>query len=483
MKHVPNDSMPAHPLDLDGPAMRELVEKVLERLIPHLETLGEQPASAIEDGAQRARELAEDAAPEDGAPIDDLLTLLFERAIPCSYNAAGPGYLAYIPGGGIFPAAVADLLADAINRYVGAWLPAPALVRIETNVVRWLCGIVGFPDGAGGVLTSGGSLANLIAVITARRERLPEDFLRGTLYVSDQVHHSVTKAAVLAGFPVRNVRRVPTDDQFRMRPGALADAVAADRRGDFEPFLVVSSGGTTNCGAVDPLGEIADLAEREKLWHHCDAAYGGFFRLTERGRLALDGLERADSVTLDPHKGLFLPFGTGALVVRDPGALRRTHSTTADYMPTLQEDPDLIDFCEISPELSRDFRGLRVWLPIKLHGLDAFRRTLDEKMDLARWAREQLAEIPRMRIVAEPILSLVAFRLDLPGLNGTALDAINQRVLDGVNRRKRVLLTGTVLDGRFTLRICVLAFRTHRERLEKCLEDLRAAVAEALASP
>ncbi len=466
-----------NPLELDADAMRALVERAMERIVPHIESLGEQPASVTEGGAELARSLVE-PLPETPTPAGELLDLLFERLVPHSLNTAGPGYMAYISSGGLFQSAVADLIANAVNRYVGVWVAAPGLAQLESNVVRWFCDMMGYPPGAGGVLTSGGSLANLTALVTARRERLPEDFLTGTLYVSDQVHHSVAKAAVLAGFPARNVRSVPTDDTCRMRVGEVEKAIRADRRAGMTPFFLVASAGTTNTGAVDDLAAAADLARREELWLHVDAAYGGFFMLTERGRAVLRGIAEADSITLNPHKGLFLPYGTGSLVVRDPGALRRAHSVRADYMPAFQEDADLVDFCEISPELTRDFRGLRVWLPLKLHGVGPWRRNLDEKLDLASWASAELEKIPDVDVLARPQLSIVAFALSPAGLEGEELDRLNREFLEGINRRQRVVLTGTQLKGRFALRICVLSFRTHRDRMEMALEDIRQAASE-----
>jgi aromatic-L-amino-acid decarboxylase len=259
-----------------------------------------------------------------------------------------------------------------------------------------------------------------------------------------------------------------------MDVGALGEAVAADRAAGLRPFLVVASAGTTNTGAVDDLPAIADLARREQIALHVDAAYGGFFLLTERGRRALRGIEHADSVVLDPHKGLFLPYGSGALVVRDASALRRAHSVPADYMPETQHDRERPDFCELSPELSRDFRGLRAWLPLKLHGAAAFRRALDEKLDLASWACDALRALPGVEIVAEPQLSLFAFRLVRQGAEP---DALNRRWLAAVNARQRVHLSGTVLGGRFVLRMCVLSFRTHGDRVRQAVADLRAEAA------
>lgn len=470
------------PLEPDGDEIRRMVDEVVPWLVRYLETLPEQPAGDTEGGVELARSLAA-PMPEEGRPLAELLELLFERAVPKSFNAAGPGYLGFIPGGGLFASALADLMADTVNRYTGVFAAAPVLVQLEANVLRWFADIVGYPEGARGLLTSGGSLAAFTAIVTARRERLPEDFLSGTLYLSDQAHHSVAKAAVLAGFPPANVRRVPSDERFRIRLDALAEAVAGDRRRGLTPFLVVASAGTVGTGAVDPFPELARFARDEGLWLHADAAYGGFFRLTGRGREILAGLGEADSVVLDPHKGLFLPYGNGALLVRDGQALRRAHTFGADYLPESQEDPDLMDFHLHGPELSRPYRGLRAWLPLELYGAAPFRRELDEKLDLIRWMVEEVRALEHVRIVAEPELSLFAFRLEPPGTGEAERDRLNRELVTRVNQRQRVFLTGTVLPNQgFVVRLCVLSFRTHRERLEMALEDLRAASASVMMS-
>ena len=464
-------------LELSPEAMRAMVRQAMERVVPFVESLPRQPAADVSGGLELARSLAE-PLPQAPTPLPELLDLLFRDLLPKSFNAAGPGYLAYIPGGGIFHAAVADLIADAVNRYVGVFIAAPALVQLEANVVRWFAGIVGYPETARGILTTGGSLANFTAVVTARRNRLADDFLRGTIYASDQVHHSVVKAAILAGFPEGNIREVASDERFRIRLDLLRARLAEDRASGFEPFLLVGSAGTTNTGAVDDLAALAALAAQERLWFHVDAAYGGFLMLTERGRERMRGIERADSVTLDPHKALFLPYGNGSLLVRDGAALRRAHTISAHYMPEMQEDPDLIDFCEYSPELSRDFRGLRIWLPLKMHGIEPFRRNLDEKLDLTEWAAGELAKLPGIEIVAAPQLTVVAFRIVKAGAAGPELNALNRRLLARINARQRVFLTGTMLGERFVIRICVLSFRTHRDRVEAALEDIRAALGD-----
>jgi aromatic-L-amino-acid decarboxylase len=465
-------------LELSGETLREMIAAATERIVRHIESLPRQPSANTENGAALARSLVE-PLPRAGRPYAELLDLLFEKVIPQSFNTAGPGYLAYIPGGGLPHSAVADLIADATNRYVGVFAAAPGLAQIEANVIRWFCEIVGYSSRAGGILTSGGSLSNLSALIAARRERLPDNFLAGTIYASDQTHHSIQKAAMLAGFPTGNVREIVSDDRFRIRIDELDRAIAADRRKGHTPFAVIGNAGTTNTGAVDDLSALADLAQRERLWFHADGAYGGFFLLTDRGRERMAGIERADSISLDPHKGLFLPYGTGALLVKDVDALKRAHALSADYMPSMQEDSDLVDFNLLSPELSRDWRGLRVWLPIKMHGIEPFRKNLDEKLDLTEWAAQELRNTDGIEILAEPQLSIVAFRLRRPGLDETALSTLNRELMNRVNAKKRVYLTGTMLDGRFAIRICVLSFRTHLDRMRAGLEDIRAAIREA----
>lgn len=470
------------PLEPSPDELQAWLDEAMKHVRGYLDSLPEQPAADVDGAPEVARRLRE-PIPEEGTPLRELLELLFDRAVPKSFNTASPGYLAYIPGGGIVHAALGDFLAGIINRYVGVWQAAPALVELEANVIRWFCRLAGYPEAAFGVLTTGGSLANFSALVTARRERLPDDFLSGTLYVSEEAHHSVAKAAILAGFPLENVRRIPADERYRLPPEAVAERVREDRNAGFEPFLLVGSAGTTSTGAVDDLRSLADLARREGLWFHVDAAYGGFFLLTERGRETVAGIEEADSITLDPHKGLFLPYGTGCLLVRDGEALKRAHTFDADYLPPLQEGLDRPDFCSLSPELSREFRGLRLWLPLKMAGTGAFRRALDEKLDLARWAADRLASWSDVEILAPPELSLFAFRWSPPGVSVEASNRLNREWMRRTNARRRVFLTGTVLDGRFALRICVLSFRTHRSRMESALEDLERARREIEDSP
>ena len=454
-----------YPLEPDANEMRRLVDEAMRRIVPHIESLPQQPSTNTDGAVEYARTLIE-PIPHRGESFEKILDDLFNEYIPRSFNAPAPGYLAYIPGGGIFHAAVADLIADAVNRYVGVFAAAPALAQIEANVVRWFCEIVGYPRGSGGVLTTGGSLANFTAIVAARKNLLGDDFMDATLYCSSEVHHSFQKAANLAGFPHANVREIGVDENFRMRIDELEAAIARDAK----PFLVVGSAGTTNTGAVDDLQAIAHVAKKHNLWFHVDGAYGAFFMLTERGRKAMRGIELADSVILDPHKTLFQPYGTGAVVVRDATTLRRAFSSHADYLPDMQQEEELVDFCEISPELSRDFRGLRVWLPIKLFGIEPFIEQLDEKLDLIELVTDELRKIDGIEIVAEPQLTINAFRF--------RSNEETRQLLERINGKKRVMLTPTVYNGQFLIRVCIVSMRTHRDRIEEGLEDIRAAVSE-----
>lgn len=454
---------PAAPLSLEPTPdeMRALTAAAADALARFVERLPEAPSADLDGAAELAERLYAERPGERGVPLAEALATI-EAAAAKAIDTAGPGYLAYIPGGGLFTAALGDLLAGGFNRYTGMSQMAPPMAAIEASVVAWLCEQFDLPAGARGVLTSGGSMANLSAVVAART-RLGEDFADGTVYVTDQAHHSVAKAARIAGFPERALRLVPRDAQLRMEPAALAELIAADRAAGLRPCLVVGSAGTTNTGAIDPLPELAAIAREAGAWFHVDGAYGGFFRLTERGRERLAGIERADSITLDPHKGMFLPYGTGSLLARDGEALRRAHSRSASYLQDIAGS-DLPDFADLSPELSRANRGLRVWLPLRLHGVAAFRAALDEKLDLARLVWERLSAVEELELPWEPPLSTVAFRLR----DGD--DAANRALLERINGSRRVFLSSTVIDGRLWLRISILSHRTHRDRIEEAIE-------------
>ena len=460
--------------------MRRMAREVMDRAVDHIASLPEQPAGGDTAAADAARQLRE-PAPEGPSALEPLLDGLFEEWIPRSFTAPGPGYLAYIPGGGLFPAALADFIAGTTNRYTGVWQAAPLLVQLEANALEWLREWMDFPATTRGLFTSGGSMATFNAILCARERHLGRDLRRGVMYTSTQAHHSVLKSARLAGIFEDRVRSIPVDDAFRMDVRALEETIRGDREAGLLPFLVVSSAGTTNTGAVDPLEAIADLCATEGLWHHCDGAYGAFFYLDPTLRGTLTGLPRADSLTLDPHKGMFLPYGTGALLVRDGAALRAAHDVPhAGYLPALP-DEEFYDPSLYGPELSRGFPGLRVWLCVKLLGAARFRAAIAEKRQLALDAAGRISRIPGIVMDAEPQLSLFAFHLSWPGATQAHENTATRALIDGVTARGRVMLTGCTVDDRYLGRVCVLSFRTRRDRIDACVEDVAAEAAAIIA--
>ena len=455
-----------------GPAerlrLREAASAFTEGL---LATLDRQPAFRPGFGAPGGA-LAQ-PFDEKAASIDDVLAALDSEVVTPGINAASPGSFGYIPGGGLYPSALGDFIADVTNRYSGVFYAAPGAVRLEMQLVNWLAGLIGYPaETAGGDLTSGGSIANLSAIVAAREAHglRAADLPRRVVYLSEQCHHSMHKALRIAGLEECVRRKIGVDDRWRMQPGALAAQIDADRAEGLLPWFVVATGGTTDVGAVDPIADIADIAAAEGLWLHVDAAYGGAFLLCEDGRRALSGIERSDSAVIDPHKGLFLPFGSGAVLVRERERLAAANRYHANYMQDAFRPDVELSPADLSPELSRPFRGLRLWLPLKLFGLGPFRAALEEKLLLARHFHRRLDELPDWETGPPPDLSVVTYRYRPK--QGDA-DAFNRRLLAAVQEDGRVFISSTLLDGRFTLRLAVLHFRTHLAEVETALDVLQ----------
>jgi len=408
--------------------------------------------------------------------IDELLKMVALHVDRPGINPASGGHLGYIPGGGIFPSALGDYLADVTNRYSGIFFASPGAVRMEHMLTRWMASIVGFPDTSSGNLTSGGSIANLVGIVTARdaREITSREIPRSVIYLTAHAHHSVDKAIRIAGLRECVIRHVAMDAGHRMDAGALERLVTADMAGGLRPFLVVASAGTTDVGAVDPMPAIGDISARYGLWMHVDGAYGAFFALCDEGRKVLGGMDRADSLVMDPHKGLFLPYGSGAVLVKDTRAMQHAHFYAANYMQDTAASRDEVSPADISPELTKHFRGMRLWLPLKLLGVAPFRAALEEKMWLARYFRERLLEMPGFEVGPMPDLSVVTFRYVPPRGDVTEL---NQRLVQAIHADGRVFLSSSVIDDQFIIRLAVLAFRTHRSTIDLTLNILQEKIA------
>jgi aromatic-L-amino-acid decarboxylase len=451
------------PLEPDPDQRRDLLDAVTAFLDEFYSSLPDLPLFGTDLDSDQTARLSRPPS-EEGRPIDEVLDLVGIANRPGAMHPAA-GHMAYIPNGGLYTGAVGAFLAAGLNRYTGVVAAAPGFARLETTVIAWLRDLFELPESAAGVLLSGGSMANFTALVAARTARLAEEFTTGTIYVTPHAHHSIEKAARLAGFPTRRVRIVPVDADLRMDTRALVAMIVSDRAEGLAPFLVVGSAGTTDTGAIDPLADLASIARDHGMWLHIDGAYGGFFQLTERGRKRLVGLGAADSITLDPHKGLSIPFGVGALLVRDRATLTDANEGKGAY---LQDQPDngggdgALDFSSLGPELTRPFRGLHVWLPLQLHGVAAFRAELDRMLDLADHAHRRLREFDFVEKVWRPDLSIVAFE---------CFDDVRARdALASANASNRIAISSTSIEGRYTIRLALLNRRTERRHVDEVLD-------------
>lgn len=465
----------ARSLDPDITTRAILRDKVIQYADRYLEQLPDLPVYRAPDINNEAL----DDSPISEEPIDmsDALELL-EQQVHRSGVTMNGGYLAFIPGSGIYASALADYLAAVTNRYIGIYFASPGGVRMERQLLRWMADFIGYPASAAGDLTSGGSIANLVAIVTARdaHNLKARDFSRTVVYLSEQVHHSIGKALRIAGLNECVKRHVPLDSHFRMRPEALENSINHDKKLGLNPWLVIASAGTTDTGAVDPLIPIADLAQQHQLWLHVDGAYGVPFALCDLGKTILQGIERSDSIILDPHKGLFLPFGSGAVLIKDGQKLLQSHYYSASYLQdrgTLAASNE-ISPSELSPELTRPFRGLRLWLPLKLSGVAPFSAALEEKLLLARYFYDRIKQIDGFDVGPYPDLSIVTFRY-LPKRGD--VNPFNQKLINAIQQDGRIFLSSTMIDDRFTLRLAVLGLRTHQETIDLAIVVLQEKVA------
>jgi aromatic-L-amino-acid decarboxylase len=476
LAHLADLERQSRALDPDAAARAPLWDAARAHVESFLEALPTAPAFVERE--RPGAGLTRLSIPEQGRPLAELLGVIAEQVDSVGANGASGRHLAFIPPSSLFAGALGDLLAAVSNRYAGYYFAGPGAVRMENQLLTWLAAELGLPAGTSGNLASGGSLAHLVGICAAREaaELKAADYPRVCVYLSEQAHHCIEKALRVAGLGEAQLRSIPVDAGYRLRPAALAAALEADRRAGLRPWLLVPTAGTTNSGAIDPLSDCAELATKYGLWMHVDGAYGAAFALTALGRRRLTGLERSDSVVIDPHKGLFTALGLGAVLVRHLAPLRRAHAFHADYLPSPPEDLEELSPSETTLEFSKHARALRLWLPLQLHGVAAYRAALEEKLLLAAYAHERLHELPGVDPGPPPDTSIVAFRFTPAA--GDA-DAFNQAVLARLTSEGRVFLSGTRLGGAVHLRLAVLAARTHRDEVDEALDRLRHA-ADAL---
>jgi glutamate/tyrosine decarboxylase-like PLP-dependent enzyme len=456
------------PLALDPETMRELGYRTIDLLVERLQR-AEPPIRRASPAELRERLHGDPpAGPE---PFAEILAALDRDVLPYASRDGHPRFFGFIPFAGTWPGALGDLIASACNLYTGSWMEAAGPSQIELEVLDWFKDWIGFPPGAAGSLVSGGSVGNLTALACAR-EALAGP-MRGdlVLYVSDQAHSSIARAARVLGFRPEQVRVLPSDKSFRLAPATLAAAMAADGSRGLTPFAVAAQGGATNTGAVDPLDELAALCHERGAWLHVDAAYGGFAVLADHG--LLPGLEQADSVTLDPHKWLYQPFECGCVLVRDGEALRRAFEMHPEYLHDARTAEGEVNFSDLGLQLTRSARALKLWVSLRYFGLDAFREAIRRTLAIAAAAAKRIEESETLELSAPLSLGVVCFRRrDLD-------DEGNAGIAAALERSGTGLISTTRLHGRFALRLCVLNHQSTDADVEQVLAFLESAEPEA----
>jgi glutamate/tyrosine decarboxylase-like PLP-dependent enzyme len=458
----------ARQLEPDADRRKKVREGVLAYTEQFLNNIISLPAWSA---TETEKEFDKKGIIEEPIPINEVISLLETGLDKPGLNPASGGHLGYIPGGGIYYSALGDYWADITNRYAGIFFAGPGAVKMENELIRWAAELVGYPPESAGNLASGGSIANLIAIVTARdyckitSSKVP----KAVIYLSNQAHHCIFKAIRIAGLSECIIRYLPLDANYRIISVKLDNAIKDDIQNGFLPFLVIASAGTTDTGAIDPLEDIGTIAKKHNLWYHIDAAYGGFFVLTDYGKKALKGMELSDSIVIDPHKGLFLPYGLGMVLVKNKEALMQSHYYKANYMQDALFAKEEISPADVSPELTKPFRGLRLWLPLKLLGLAPFRACLEEKLLLARYFYEKVKELG-FETGPYPDLSVVAYRY-VP--KNQEPNEFNKRLLEEILNDGRIFISSTMIEDRFMLRLAVLSFRTHLREVDILLELLK----------
>ena len=463
------------PLELDLETMRAMAASVTDLVTAHLHSLRDQPARVTLSRSDAKRLVGSIAptAPEQGIGFDAALGELADRVLPYHAREPHPRFLGYVPSIPTFPSVLGDWLATGYNFFAGVWPIASGPNEIELIVLDWFRQWLGLPNGSGGLLTSGGSTATLMAFVAARHARLGDDgslLPRLTIYTSTQAHSAAVRAAWIAGISRANVRILPTDDEWRLGAATIRHAVAADRTAGLVPFLVVATAGTTNTGAVDDLPAIADLCESESLWLHVDAAYGAFAALTPRGRELLRGIERADSIVMDPHKWLFVPFECGCLLARDPSKLKAAFHVMPEYLKDVAPGEEEVNFADYGEQLTRYSRALKIWLSLRTFGVAPIRAMIDRGIALAELTEKIVRRDPLLEVLAPARLGILCFRVHPAGLDDpVALDALNEEVNARVNAPGRFLISSTRVNGAFSLRVCTHNWRTTEADLEELL--------------
>ncbi len=455
-------------LCLQSEERQQLIKKVTSYYLAFLDNLSEGKAYLGDTDGGKA--LATMPFQESPYPIDQIFEVFHQAVTENGINPASGKHFGYVPGGGIETAAWGDFLGALTNRYSGINFANPGAVRMENQVISWMCKLIGYKEGSHGSLLSGGSIANLSAIITARdhKELKAKNFEKAVIYLTTETHHCVQKALRLAGMGESVIRYIPMDEKFSMQPDALETTIQKDIELGLIPFLIIGSAGTTNTGAIDPLEKLADIAANHQIWYHVDAAYGGFFLLVDELKEKFRGIERADSVVIDPHKSLFMPYGSGVILVRDAAHLFKSNYYTAAYLQDSMDGQEELSPADYSPELTRHFRGIRIWFSLSVLGISPFRKALAEKIELSHYFYHEIKKAG-FEVGPFPALSIMLFRF-VPN-QGDSNEA-NTNLLSLIHEDGQIFVSSTTIQGILWIRMAILVFRAHKKEVDIAIKTL-----------
>lgn len=460
------------PLTLSNEQMQQIASQVSTLIVEHFVALRDAPVTSPST-LQTLSDGLHEPVPDKATPMPELLAQLKTHVFGQMTHLDHPRNFAFVPSPSNFVSAMADAIAAALNVFCGGWIGPSGVAQIELTAIEWLRELFHFPKSSGGLFVSGGSMANMTGLAVARHAMLANNTTNASVYFSDQTHSSVAKGLKILGFEQFQIRKVPSDERFRLSIPVLRQHIAADRQQGMVPFCVVANAGTTNTGAADPLRELAAFCKAEGLWLHVDGAYGGSAAITEQGRKALDGIELADSLAIDPHKWLFQPYEIGCVLIRNRDHLRDTFKVSAEYLKILEASAEQINFCDYGVQLTRGFRALKFWMSMKAFGIDAFREAVTIGIEHATRVESMLRADPCWQIITPAQLGVVTFRYVAKGLNEAALNVLNDGMANDLILSGYAMLSPTILNGKHVLRMCTINPRTLETDLAETLLRLK----------
>lgn len=458
-------------LSLSREEMRALGYRVVDVLVEHFHNLPGKPVTRKTSRATMEARLRQ-PLPHHGTNALEVLDRLERDVFSSMMHLDHPRFFAFVPSPSNFVGVMADALASGFNVFAGTWLESSGPAEIELVAVDWLRQACGLPDTAGGLFVSGGSMANITALAVARHKKLQDRVEGALVYCSDQTHSSVERGLRLMGLQDSQLRKLPSDSQFRLDIAELQRAVEADRAAGGVPFCVVANAGTTNTGAIDPLPELAEYCRQQQLWLHVDGAYGAAAALCERGRALLEGMARADSLVLDPHKWLFQPYEIGCVLVRDVRWLKETFHILPEYLQDIVGQEGEINFCDHGVQLTRGFRALKLWMAIKVFGRQAFESALNRGFEHAELAEAAVRELPGWQVVTPAQMGILTFRYAPEGVTEERLNELNQKLVGELIADGYAMISSTVLRRQTALRMCPINPRTTEADIRETIRRL-----------